>query len=171
MPQPATHSARCFSELIGHLRELVIAQKAEHEGIQVTGNHAAQTAVRHPPAIRVTTVADALGRWGRTTVTLSRRAGAQRKGLVHPAGQSRLHFRGSAHKAKSISSFRSHECRHLGKGGACRPPLCEGGALTPGVTPSALAGKLSTSCAVFLLEAPFLPAAVSHALTGILIPE
>lgn len=51
-PKPETHSACCLGEFIGHLRELVIAQEAEHEGIQVAGNHAAQAGVRHPPGNR-----------------------------------------------------------------------------------------------------------------------
>lgn len=80
-------------------------------------------------------------------MTPSRRAGAQRKGRAHSTGRSRPHLGGRV-KAKPISSFRSHECRHLGEGGAGWSPPCEGGALTSEVTPSAVAGKLQISRAL-----------------------
>lgn len=160
LPQAHTHSACCLGEFIGHLRELVIAQKAEHERIQVAGNHAAQAGVRHPPGntrhyrCRRAQVRNSGTRQneGGPVMTSSHGAGAQRKGRALPTGQFRLHFGGRI-KAKSLSSFRCRKCRHLGKGGALRPPLCEGGALTSRGPPSTVAGKLQPSRA--LLEPLF----------------
>lgn len=149
LSQARTHSACCLGKFTGHLRELVIAQKAEHEGIQVAGNHAAQAGVRHPPGNTRHYLCGRSGLRNSATrtdgsgpaVTSSRGADVRRKGRAYSSGQSRLQFGGRI-KAKSINSFRCHKHRHLGEGGALCPPPCEGGALTSRLTPSPVAGKL-----------------------------
>lgn len=153
-PGPGLTAPVALANLLATSESWLSRKKPSTRGYRSLGTTRRKPASAILRAIRVTTAADATTqelrnqqRWGRTRVTPSRRTGARRKGRAHSTGQSRLHIGGRV-KAKSISSFRSHECRHLGKGGARRPPLCEGGALTSGVTLSAVAGKLRTSRAL-----------------------
>lgn len=153
-PGPRLTAPVALANLLATSESWLSRKKPSTRGYRSLGTTRRKLASAILQAIRVTTAADATTqelrnreRWGPTGVTPSRRTSERRKGREHSTGQSRLHVGGRV-KAKSISSFRSHECRHLGKGGTRRPPLCEGGALTSGVTPSAVAGKLRISRAL-----------------------
>lgn len=133
-PSPGLTAPVALANLLATSESWLSRRKPSTRGYKSLGTTRGKPAAAILRAMRVTTVADAHDSGtqgprevGAGRVASSRRAGAQRKGRAHSAGMSRLHLGGRIY-AKSVSSFRSHECRHLGKGGARRPPLCQGGA-------------------------------------------